>query len=152
MSANRELLCNMIRIKDIYKKLSELPDSEITVLRKGMSYGVYRQSSRETSDILAQAAETIESLAAKLQEANMERSADCGGWIYCGDGENLPEEPFGCIVTIIDTDPMTMEDFEAILPYQVGYSAGTWNNLDGEQIPFEVIAWMPAPKEPYHKT
>lgn len=83
----------------------------------------------------------------------IERSAeDCGGgWIYCGDGENLPKEPFACIVTVIDTDPMTMTDFEAILPYQVGYIGGTWNDSDGRQIPFDVIAWMKAPAEPYHE-
>lgn len=100
-----------------------------------------------------QAADTIEALSAKLQTANMERSAeDCGGgWIYCGDGENLPKEPFACIVTVIDTEPMTMTDFEAILPYQVGYSGGTWNDSDGRQIPFDVIAWMKAPTEPYHE-
>jgi len=78
-------------------------------------------------------------------------SEDRGGWTYCGDGNNLPKEPFGCIVTVIDTEPTTMTDFEAILPYQVGYSGGTWNDSDGEAIPFKVIAWMPAPKEPYHE-
>lgn len=42
---------------------------------------------------LKEAADTIESLSEKLQAANMERTAeDCGGWIYCGDRENLPEE------------------------------------------------------------
>lgn len=102
--------------------------------------------------ILRQAADTIEALSTKLQAANMERSTeDCGGWIYCGDGNNLPKEPFGCVVTAIDTEPTTMANFETILPYQVGYSGGTWNNSDGEAIPFEVIAWMPAPKEPYHE-
>lgn len=98
-----------------------------------------------------ESADTIEAISAKLQTANMERSAeDCGGgWIYCGDGENLPKEPFACIVTVIDTEPMTMTDFEAILPYQVGYSGGTWNVPDGRQIPFDVIAWMKVPTEPY---
>lgn len=105
----------------------------------------------ELSNMINEAAGTIESLSAKL--ADMERSAeDCGGgWIYCGDGENLPKEPFACIVTVIDTEPMTMTDFEAILPYQVGYSGGTWNDSDGRQIPFDVIAWMKAPTEPYHE-
>ncbi|WP_281513508.1 hypothetical protein, partial [Bacteroides acidifaciens] len=40
----------------------------------------------EIHKIMSQSADTIESLSAKLQAANMERSAeDCGGWIYCGD-------------------------------------------------------------------
>lgn len=66
-----------------------------------------------------------------------------GGWISCS--ERLPEEPFGCLVTVIDTNPMTMEDFENILPYHVGYDGEQWNNEDGEQIPFDVIAWQPLP-------
>lgn len=111
------------------------------------------QNKQHHERIINRAADTIEALSAKLQTANMERSAeDCGGgWIYCGDGENLPKEPFACIVTVIDTEPMTMTDFEAILPYQVGYSGGTWNDSDGRQIPFDVIAWMKAPTEPYHE-
>lgn len=71
-----------------------------------------------------------------------------GGWIPCS--ERLPEEPFGCLVTVIDTNPMTMEDFENILPYHVGYDGNQWNNSDGEQIPFDVIAWQPLP-EAYHE-
>lgn len=85
-------------------------------------------------------------------KVNMERSEeDCGGWIYCGDGENLPAEPFACIVTVIDTEPMTQEDFESILPYHVGYDGKQWNDIEGNRIPFEVIAWTYAPKEPYHE-
>lgn len=76
----------------------------------------------------------------------IQRQPQIGGWIPCS--ERLPEEPFGCLVTVIDTNPMTLEDFENILPYHVGYSEGQWNDEDGEQIPFEVVAWQPLP-EPY---
>ena len=62
--------------------------------------------------------------------------------------ERLPEEPFGCLVTVCDTDPVTLEDFENILPYFVGYDGKQWNDYEGEQCPFEVLAWMPLP-EPY---
>ena len=62
--------------------------------------------------------------------------------------ERLPEEAFGCLVTILDTDLKTQDEFENILPYAVGYDGETWNNFCGEPIPFEVIAWMPLPK-PY---
>ena len=62
--------------------------------------------------------------------------------------ERLPEEPFGCIVTVWDTNPVTMDEFENILPYFVGWDGEQWNDADGEQCPFEVIAWMPFP-EPY---
>ena len=62
--------------------------------------------------------------------------------------ERLPEDAYGCLVTVYDTDLRTQDEFENILPYFVGYDGETWNNADGETIPFEVIAWMPLPK-PY---
>lgn len=67
-------------------------------------------------------------------------------WIPCS--ERLPEEPFGCLVTVWDTDPVTMDEFENILPYFVGWDGEQWNDGYGLQCPFEVIAWMPLP-EPY---
>lgn len=67
-------------------------------------------------------------------------------WIPCS--ERMPEKPFGCLVTVWDTEPMTGEEFENILPYFIGWDGEQWNDADGEQCPFEVIAWMPLPK-PY---
>lgn len=69
-----------------------------------------------------------------------------GGWIPVT--ERLPEESFGCLVTVMDCEPYTQTEFENILPYFVGYDGESWNDSDGEKIPFEVIAWMPLP-EPY---
>ena len=66
-------------------------------------------------------------------------------WIPCS--ERLPDEPFGCLVTVWDTNPVTMDEFENILPYFVGWDGEQWNDADGEQCPFEVIAWMPLPEE-----
>ena len=71
------------------------------------------------------------------------------GWISCS--VRLPEEAFGCLVTVIDCEPSTQTDFENILPYFVGYDGETWNDADGKEIPFEVIAWMPLPK-PYKES
>lgn len=71
------------------------------------------------------------------------------GWILCS--ERLPEEAFGCLVTVMDCEPSTQTDFENILPYFVGYDSETWNDADGKEIPFEVIAWMPLPK-PYKES
>ena len=71
------------------------------------------------------------------------------GWIPCS--ERLPEEPFGCLVTVIDCEPVTQTDFENILPYFVGYDGESWNDEDGNEIPFEVIAWKPLP-EPYKES
>lgn len=65
--------------------------------------------------------------------------------------ERLPEESYGCLVTVMDCEPSTQTDFENILPYFVGYDGHGWNNADGEKIPFEVIAWMPLP-EPYRES
>ena len=65
------------------------------------------------------------------------------GWIPCSD--RLPEEAFGCLVTVIDCNPVTQKEFENILPYVVGYDGNGWNDIDGETIPFEVIAWMELP-------
>lgn len=68
------------------------------------------------------------------------------GWIPCS--YRLPEEAFGCLVTVIDCNPVTLTEFENILPYVVGYDGDGWNDADGETIPFEVIAWKPLP-QPY---
>ena len=73
---------------------------------------------------------------------------DNNGWIPCS--EQLPEEAFGCLVTVMDCNPSTQTEFENILPYFVGYDGETWNDADGEEIPFEVIAWrkLPTPYQP----
>ena len=60
--------------------------------------------------------------------------------------ERLPDDAFGCLVTVWDTNPVTMDEFENVLPYFVGWDGEQWNDADGEQCPFEVIAWMPLPK------
>ena len=69
-----------------------------------------------------------------------------GHWIPVS--ERLPEDAYGCLVTVYDTDLRTQDEFENILPYTVGYDGKTWNNFCGEPIPFEVVAWMPL-LEPY---
>ena len=67
-------------------------------------------------------------------------------WHPCS--EKMPAEPFGCFATVMDTNPITQEEFENILPYFVGWDGEQWNDEDGERTPFEVIAWKPLPK-PY---
>ena len=70
------------------------------------------------------------------------------GWIPVS--ERLPDEAFGCLVTVMACEPSTQTDFENILPYFFGYDGETWNDADGEEIPFEVIAWrkLPTPYQP----
>ena len=88
-----------------------------------------------------------------MQEVAEEFATDTNvgtdGWIPCS--ERLPEEPFGCLVTVIDCEPVTQTDFENILPYFVGYDGERWNDEDGNEIPFEVIAWQPL-QEPFKES
>ena len=81
-----------------------------------------------------------------IKETVKEIEENHNGWVPCS--ERLPEEAFGCLVTVMDCNPSTQTEFENILPYVVGYDGNGWNDIDGETIPFEVIAWMPQP-EPY---
>lgn len=69
-----------------------------------------------------------------------------GHWIPVS--ERLPEKPYGCIITVMDTNPMTCDEFENIYPGFVGWDGENWNDADGNSISFEVIAWQPLP-EPY---
>lgn len=78
------------------------------------------------------------------EEFATDTNVGTNGWIPCS--ERLPEEPFGCLVTVIDCEPVTQNEFENILPYFVGYDGHSWNDADGNEIPFEVIAWQPLPK------
>ena len=75
-------------------------------------------------------------------------NATNGEWVDVDD--RLPEDAYGCLVTVYDTDLRTQDEFENILPYFVGYDGETWNNFCGEPIPFEVVAWMKLP-QPYQK-
>lgn len=83
---------------------------------------------------LSKAADTIESLSAKLQAANMERTADCGGWIPCS--ERLPEEKGWYLVYAKNQRPF------------VAYFRGKTFPLNNHY--HEIVAWQPLP-EPYHE-
>ena len=118
---------------------------EVANTQKGKS-GICLQNGLECehfSDCL-KCAEEHEQLAEWLEELKQLREQTT--WIPCS--ERLPEEAFGCLVTVMDCEPSTQTDFENILPYFVGYDGETWNDIDGNVIPFEVIAWMPLP-QPY---
>lgn len=97
--------------------------------------------------VMKQAAETIEALSAKLED--MERSAeDCGGgWIYCGDGNNLPEPGRRYRVTALWKDG----DFETRSVYDLVYGTdGLWHGENYTPVSFEIIAWKPL-EEPYRE-
>lgn len=58
--------------------------------------------------------------------------------------ERLPEKAYGCLVTVWDNNAMG-DTFENLLPYFVGWDGDRWNDAEGEECPFEVIAWMKLP-------
>ena len=98
--------------------------------------------SRQTLDY------AIEIVNQEAEKFGTDTNVGSKGWIPCS--ERLPEEAFGCLVTVMDCNPLTQTEFENILPYFVGYDGETWNDADGEEIPFEVVAWrkLPTPYQP----
>lgn len=94
-----------------------------------------------TTQLLASFSKDVTEVINKLPTVDIEPH-----WIPCC--ERLPEAPFGCLVTVEDEEPMTGALFPNLLPYFVGWDGEQWNDADGEQCPFEVLAWMPLPK-PY---
>lgn len=151
----------VIELYDIKKIVQELAE-EYSYLSKGFDSGLlkriadYFSSVYEGDDISAPKMELsvyelreIASLhveKCRLQ-TEIDKSKEYNGWIPCS--ERLPDEAFGCLVTVMDCEPSTQTDFENILPYFVGYDGHSWNDADGNEIPFEVIAWQPLP-EKYH--
>lgn len=113
-------------------------------------------------DRIRQAADTIESLSAKLQAANMERSAeDCGGWIPCS--ERMPEEHDSMFAKFKGTDKWDSAMFKKVsddVNVTVEFENGkrktkTLHTVDGKWnggqrgVKFKVIAWQLLPEE-YH--
>lgn len=108
---------------------------------------------QKISELLREAADTIESLSAKM--ADMERPAeDCGsGWIEYDFGKNPPKEDGYYWVTLIPNSGCGLKElFERMEKIQrfvrkVEYRNGTWKMMD-----ITVIAWMPYYEpEPYHE-
>lgn len=93
--------------------------------------------------------------------ANMKRSAeDCRGWIYCGDGKNLPEEHDSMFAKFKETEKWNNSMFEKIsddVNVTVEFDDGarktkTLHTIDGKWnggnrgVKFKVIAWQPLPE------
>lgn len=139
----------MSMISEQVKELRELADG-------------YKMADRPlAANTIYQAADTIEALSAKL--ADMERSAeDCGGgWIYCSDGENLPEESGYYLVTYHEWSngeflPKFDDTYVKRLHYQKSEQFIGWNfskcvdKRAEDDMNREVLAWQPLP-EPYHE-
>ncbi len=80
----------------------------------------------------------------ELEAADMERSAeDCGGgWIYCGDGKNLPE---------IERDVLlSTRSLDVYKGYRANTEGYFYAEGEGYILYENVLAWMPQP-EPYHE-
>lgn len=88
-------------------------------------------------DILREAADTIESLSAKLKAANMERQVeDCGGWISCS--KKLPDENKEVICFLKNgTVYMCMLIHNRFHGKMYSYDAS------------DVLCWKPLPNPPY---
>lgn len=108
---------------------------------------VYKEHSLKM--LLEKAADTIESLSAKL--ADMERPAeDCGGgWIYCGDGKNLPEEKINSNTRDFYEYQVTFQSDDVADVRHYKFGKGHWWNC-GECMDKYVIAWRQN-IEPYHE-
>lgn len=90
-------------------------------------------------------------LIARLERHSEKGLTDCADvalvkWTPVDEG--LPKSPYGCLLIVWDTEPMTGREFLNYLPYFAGWDGDQWNDADGEQIPFEVAYWMPLPKLP----
>ena len=123
---------------DVDKVVGKLEEAKDNVPVNRLLDDIIKEKPKELGQLIAYD-KAIEIVKREAEKCN-------GGWIPCS--VSMPEEAFGCLVTVMDCEPSTQTDFENILPYFVGYDGETWNDIDGNVIPFEVIAWMPLP-QPY---
>lgn len=120
---------------------------QVKELRAYSNSSLYAREGK-ARELLKEAADTIESLFAKLQAENMERSAeDCGGWIPCK--ERLPENDM-CVLAQVNGKykNITFEDAFEFATYIKG-EGWTLEEYPDYYNP-NVIAWRKLP-EPYHK-
>lgn len=127
-------------VDKVVEELNELDVKSITRYKNG-NFGNF-----DGVEYYIKKRKAIEIVKQEAEKFGTDINVVSNGWIPCS--ERLPEEPFGCLVTVIDCEPVTQTDFENILPYFVGYDGESWNDEDGNEIPFEVIAWQPLP-EPF---
>ena len=94
------------------------------------------ETEHEIADHLRKAADAIEELTDK----------NVGKWISVTEG--LPEEAYACLAIVWDNNPYSGDTFLNYYPEFVGYGEGSWNDYDGDEIPFDVVYWMKLPQIP----
>ena len=135
--------------KDFEMSISE----QVKELRKYAGFFKNDRIDGNLSPIFRNAADTIESLSAKLEAANMEKSDRYygGGWILSKDRLPTKEECGNYrghfLVTVYASELKTL-----CMEYEYttirGKGVGKWTWCDRANIPWEVIAWKKFP-EPY---
>ncbi len=112
----------------------------------GSVWELNRAEAKRLQAMLNKAADTIESLSAKL--ADMERLAeDCGGWIACK--ERLPEEKINPVTDDFYEYEVTFKQGDVIDIRHYKFGRGHWWNY-GMLSDDCVIAWREH-LEPYHE-
>lgn len=118
---------------------------QVKELRNLAEYFQRQNRDYYTAPALSEAADTIESLSAKLAAANMERSdRHCGGgWISCED--RLPEEHK--LYDITFENSVGIHSDSAI--YNPYLKRWLWDADETELVENKVLAWAEK-REPYH--
>ena len=132
---------------DVDKVVGKLEEAKDNVPVNRLLDDIIKEKPKELGQLIAYD-KAIEIVKQEAEKFDTDTNVGNNGWIPCS--ERLPEEAFGCLVTVMDCNPSTQTEFENILPYFVGYDGETWNDADGEEIPFEVVAWrkLPTPYQP----
>lgn len=137
----------------INRRIDRMSISEQVKELRELADALHREKWYSAYDTVIDAADTIESLSAKL--ADMERSAeDCGGgWIKCKDRLSTKKECGdyrGNFIVTVYTNKLTTLYMDYEYAIVRGKEVGRWIWNDRVNIPWEVIAWQPLP-EPYHE-
>ncbi|MCI8800358.1 MAG: DUF551 domain-containing protein [Lachnospiraceae bacterium] len=106
----------------------------------GSVWELNRAEAKRLQAMLRQAADTIESLSAKLQAANMEQTKDCVRWIPCS--ERLPE--------IEQTVLLSLRSLDVYIGFRANTEGYFYSEGEGYVLHENVLAWR-IPPEPYHE-
>lgn len=135
-------------ISEQVKELRELANSKEIEVHEPAKYGFYGK----IKSILLEAADTIESLSAKLQAENMERTTeDCSVWIPCSTG-NMPDIGSAVLIQFkSDINGITGDDDRTFdISYIRSSDNSEWFCSTGEYPLKAIKAWKPI--KSYHES